>query len=158
MNNETLGLLFTTTQIGIFSTRFKAFETEFTAKTSLRTFLTIYMALIHVKIPTSWSCQNSIKSVLYFLTRSPHRVEQLYFLLRREPTVRSTENLERRCSLSLSLKLKMTSHCRFLFQLLPILSSKWRRQYYSRFCLIIIKLSFNSHHVPSSRFLTLGTI
>ena len=36
---------FTGTQIGIFSTRFKAFETEFTAKTSLRTFLTIYMAL-----------------------------------------------------------------------------------------------------------------
>ena len=45
MNNETLGLLFTTTQIKIFSTRFKAFETEFTAKISLRTFLTIYMAL-----------------------------------------------------------------------------------------------------------------
>ena len=37
--------LFTARQIGIFSTRFKAFETEFTAKTSLRTFLTIYMAL-----------------------------------------------------------------------------------------------------------------
>ena len=34
-----------TTQIGIFSTWFKAFETEFTAKTSLRTFLTIYLAL-----------------------------------------------------------------------------------------------------------------
>ena len=45
MNSETLGLLFTITQIGIFSTRLKAFETEFTAKTSLRTFLTIYMAL-----------------------------------------------------------------------------------------------------------------
>ena len=45
MNSVTLGLLFTTTQIGIFSTQFKAFETEFTAKTSLKTFLTIYMAL-----------------------------------------------------------------------------------------------------------------
>ena len=45
VNSETLGLLFTTTQIGIFSTRFKAFETEFTAKTSFRTFLTIYMTL-----------------------------------------------------------------------------------------------------------------
>ena len=37
--------LFTVTQIGIFSTQFKAFETEFMAKTSLRTFLTIYMTL-----------------------------------------------------------------------------------------------------------------
>ena len=44
MNSETLGLLFTTTQMGTFSTRFKSFETEFAAKTSLRTFLTIYMA------------------------------------------------------------------------------------------------------------------
>ena len=32
-------------KIGIFSTQFKAFETEFTAKTNLRTFLTIYMIL-----------------------------------------------------------------------------------------------------------------
>ena len=48
MNSEILGLLFTTTQIGNFSTRFKAFETEFTAKTSLITFLTIYMALSQI--------------------------------------------------------------------------------------------------------------
>ena len=45
MNIKTLELLLMTTQIGIFSTRFKAFETEFTAKTSLKTFLTIYMVL-----------------------------------------------------------------------------------------------------------------
>ena len=45
MNSETLRLLFTATQIVIFSTWFKAFEIEFMAKTSLRTFLTIYMAL-----------------------------------------------------------------------------------------------------------------
>ena len=36
------------TEIGIFSTRFKVFETEFTAKTSLRTFLTIYMDLSQI--------------------------------------------------------------------------------------------------------------
>ena len=47
MNGKTLGLLFTIIQIGIFFTQFKAFETEFTTKTSLRTFLTIYMALSH---------------------------------------------------------------------------------------------------------------
>ena len=45
MNSETLGLLFTTIKIGIFSTRFKAFETEFTAKSSLRISLTINMAI-----------------------------------------------------------------------------------------------------------------
>ena len=45
MNSKTLRLLFTTTQNRNFLTRFKAFETESTAKTSLRTFLTIYMAL-----------------------------------------------------------------------------------------------------------------
>ena len=46
VNRETLGLaLFTATQIRIFSTRFKAFETEFTAKSSLRISLTIHMDL-----------------------------------------------------------------------------------------------------------------
>ena len=45
VNSETLGLLFTTTKFGIFSTRFKGFETEFTAKSSLRISLTINMAL-----------------------------------------------------------------------------------------------------------------
>ena len=113
MHSETLRLLFTTTQIGIFSTRFKVFETEFTAKTSLRTFLTIYMALSQRlmqvgKIPTSWSCRNFTKSVPM---RSPCCVEQLYFLLRREPTVRSIGNLERRRSLSLSLKITNQAHC-----------------------------------------------
>ena len=45
MNSKTLGLLFTTTQNMNFLTRFKAFETEFTTKISLRTFLTISMTL-----------------------------------------------------------------------------------------------------------------
>ena len=111
MHSETLRLLFKTTHIGIFSTRFKAFEIEFTAKTSLKTFLTIYMALSQRlmqvgKIPTSWSCRNSTKSVPMC---SPYCVEQLYFLLRREPTVRSIENLERRRSLSLSKNHKPSS-------------------------------------------------
>ena len=66
------------------------------------------------------------------------------------------ENLERRCSLSLKISNPATAP--LPVQPLPILSSKWRRQHYSHFCLIIIKLLFNSHHVPSSRFLTLGTI
>ena len=103
MNSKTLGLLFTITQIGIFFTRFKAFETEFTTKTSLRTFLTIYM--IHSqevtqvgKDPYLLSCRNSTKLVS---TRSPRRVEQLSFLLRRKPMVRSAGNLERSHSLSL---------------------------------------------------------
>ena len=45
VNRETLGLLFTATKFGIFSTRFKGFEIEFTAKSSLRISLTINMAL-----------------------------------------------------------------------------------------------------------------
>ena len=100
VNSETLGLLFTATKFGIFFTRFKGFETEFTAKSSLRISLTTNMALSQRinqvgKISTSWSCWNSTKSVP---TRSPHRVDRLYFLLRREPTVRLVENLERRGS------------------------------------------------------------
>ena len=79
-------------------------------------------------------------------TRSPCRVEQLYFLLRRKPKVRTAENLEKRCSLSLSKTqnaqpLPFLSYCPFCLQ-------KWRRQHYSCFCLIIIKLFKNSHHVP----------
>ena len=42
--------------------------------------------------------QNSTKSMS---KRSPHRVEQLYFFLHREPTVRSAEILERRHTFSL---------------------------------------------------------
>ena len=45
VNSETLGLLFTATKFGIFSTRFKGFEIEFTTKSSLRISLTINMVL-----------------------------------------------------------------------------------------------------------------
>ena len=45
MNSETLGLLFTATKFGIFSTRVKGFEIEFTAKSSLGISQTIKMAL-----------------------------------------------------------------------------------------------------------------
>ena len=46
MNSETLGWHCSQPQqFGIFSTRFKGFETEFTTKSSLRLSLTIHMAL-----------------------------------------------------------------------------------------------------------------
>ena len=94
----------------IFSTWFKCFEAENAANPSLKTSQTIYMTLSQRitqvgKIPTSWSCRNSTKSMS---TRSPHRVDRLCFLLRREPTIRTAENLERRSSLSL-LKMKTQS-------------------------------------------------
>ena len=103
VNSETLGLLFTTTQIGIFSTRFKAFETKFTAKTSLRTFLTIYMVLKKGLTQIGKDPYRLEMSELHQLvpTRSPRRVEQLSFLLCLKPTVRSAENLERSHSLFL---------------------------------------------------------
>ena len=45
VNSETLGLLFTATKFGIFSTWFKGSETEFTVKSSLIISLTLNMAL-----------------------------------------------------------------------------------------------------------------
>ena len=116
MNSETLGLaLFTATTMGIYSTRFKCFETENTANPSLKTSPTIYMTLSQKitqvgKIPTYWSCRNSTKSVSM---RSPRRVDRLCFLLRREQTIRTAENLERRSSLSLS-KSQIPATARFL--------------------------------------------
>ena len=88
-------------------------------------------------------------------TRSPRRVEQLYFLLRREPTVRSTENLERRHSLS--LKIKSHAHC-IPSQLLPIFCSFPFEKTTIHVLSYSINNSFNSHHVPSSRFLALCNI
>ena len=50
------------------------------------------------KTPTSRSCRNSPKPVS---THSSRGVEQLYFLARRDPTVRKPRNLERSWSFSL---------------------------------------------------------
>ena len=105
MNSETLMLaLFTVTIMGIFSTRFKCFEIENTANPSLRTSPTIYMAVsqritLVGKDPYLLELSKLHKSVP---TRSPRRVEQLYFSARNEPKVRTTGNLERRHTLSLS--------------------------------------------------------
>ena len=46
-------------------------------------------------------------------TRSPRRLDRLCFLLRRKPTIRTTENLERRHSLSLSLETQTGTSCTF---------------------------------------------
>ena len=79
-------------------------------------------------------------------TRSPYRVDQLCFLLRREPTVRTTRNLERRSSPSLSKTSK--TNLLPLFALLHVFCfQKWRRRLFS-FCLILIKHFHNSQCVP----------
>ena len=90
-------------------------------------------------------------------TRSPRRVKQLCFLLCRELTVRSTGILERRCSLSLSLKNKNPKLIASS-STLPFLSQKVEKMTLFQFCPIIIKHSHNSLRVPSLGFLTLGTI
>ena len=56
-------------------------------------------------------CRNSSKPVL---THCPRRVERLSFLLRRNSTVRLTRNLEKSCSLSLSLKILRSQKPNFL--------------------------------------------
>ena len=149
MKSKTLGLLFTTTQNMNFLTRFKAFETKFTVKTSLRTFLIIYMALSQRltqvrKIPTSWSCRNSTKSVP---TRSPCRVEQLSFLLHRKPTVRSAGILERKCSLSKKNQKSLATASPPLLHVLA-LYFKRKRMTLLHFCLFQFNNFNNSHHVP----------
>ena len=125
MNSETLGLLFTTTQIGLFSTRFKAFETEFMAKTSLRTFLTIYMAIIQRL--TQVGKDPYLLELLKHHQISAHALpspRRATLLLSPSRTNGPIGRNPREKVLSLSLKLKMPSHYHFLFQLLPILSSK----------------------------------
>ena len=73
-------------------------------------------------------------------TRSPRRVEQLYFLLRREPTVRTAENLERRCSLSLSLKISNCPATAPLSSYYMFLCSIFGEEDCSHFCLIQLKI------------------
>ena len=72
-------------------------------------------------------------------TCSPRRVDRLCFLLRREPTVRTIENLERRHSLSLSRNSNQ--------HLLHVFSNFWRRRLFA-FVFTFIKHFPNSHCVP----------
>ena len=93
-------------------------------------------------------------------TRSPRRVEQLSFLLRREPTVRSTGILERRCSLSLSLSKNLK------FQPLHPLpfAARFGSQIMEKIITvhIFVSYSLNFHLISSMSlrlgFFTLGTI
>ena len=112
---DTIHMNSATLAIRIFSIRFKAFEIEFTAKTSLRTFLTIYMALSQRLTQVGKDLYLLELSELHQMVpmRSPRRVEQLCFLLRRELTVRMAENLERRCSLSLKITKPKPLHLPF---------------------------------------------
>ena len=146
MNSETLGLLFTTTQIEIFSTRFKAFETEFTAKTSLRTFLTIYMVLnkrlTQVGKDPYLLELSEFHQIGIHAYPSPRRATLLLAPSRTDSPI--SHNPRKNVHL-LSLKLKNSSHCQFF-------SSP------SRFPLHQINNSINYHHVLSSRFFTHGTI
>ena len=125
----------------IFSTRFKCFETENTTNSSLRTSPTFYMALSQRitqvgKDPYLLELSELHQSVS---TCSPSHVDRLYFLLRREPTVRTAENLERKSFLSLSKNLISTPTVYFLFSL---------EKRTICFCLYSIKLFINSFHVP----------
>ena len=86
-------------------------------------------------------------------TRSPHPLDRLYFLLCREPTVRTARNLERMSSLSLSKitnqqpTTRFSSSCTF-FSLFVL-----RRQL---FICLIISLTF--HLIPNvSIFLIFDT-
>ena len=114
MNSKTLGLLFTITQLGIFSTRFKDFETEFTAKTSLRTFLTIYMALSQRLTQVGRDPYLLELSELHQIGAHakslPHRAT---FLLAPSRTDGLIGRNSREKMHLLSLKPKTSSHCRF---------------------------------------------
>ena len=80
---------------------------------------------------TSWSCRKSTKSVP---TGSPRCVEQLCILLRREPTVRLIENLERSHFLSLDSKSSTPlHHCSFLV-------SNGEDEYYSSVVLLSLTI------------------
>ena len=138
-------------KIGIFSTRFKAFETEITAKTSLRMFLTIYMVLKQGLTQLGKDSYLLELSELHQIGAHARRVEQLSFLLHQKPTVRSATILERSGSLSLSKTRK--------FQPLHPISSTTRfcpfcalleKMNCSSFVLFLIKLSFNTIHFLKS--------
>ena len=88
-------------------------------------------------------------------TCSPRRIEQLCFLLRREPTVRMAENLERRCSLSLK-KIKNPSYCVF-FALCTFFAFHLRRQLF-KFVLLSLTILIIPIMSPFFTILTLGTI
>ena len=72
-------------------------------------------------------CQNSPTPVSM---RSPCREVELFLLLRLKSPVRSSGNLERRWSLSLSLKLSLfipLSFLLFFFPPIPLLGSRWAK-------------------------------
>ena len=91
-------------------------------------------------------------------TRSPYRVEQLCFLLIREPTVRFARILERRCFLfkknhKIQPTVSRPSHCPFFLVFLK------EEDHYSHFCLFPhFFFSQNSQCVPYLGFLTLDTM
>ena len=152
MNSVTLGLLFTTTQIGIFSTQFKAFETEFTAKTSLITFLTIYMALSQILTQVGKDPYLLELSELHLIGAhalpSPRKVTLLLAPSRIDDP---NDQKSREKELLLSLKIKIPAHC-ITSSTLPFLCFKLGKKSIHQFCLIIIYNSNNSHHVPSFDF------
>ena len=160
MNSETLGLLFMATQIEIFSTRFNAFETEFTAKISLGTFLTIYMALSQRltqvgKDPYLLEL-SELHQIGVHAWPSPGRAT---LLLAPSKTNSPIGRNPGENTLSLSLKIKSPSYC-IVFPFLHVFGfSNVGDDHYSKFCLII---SLNFHLIPSMSsslgFLTLGTI
>ena len=90
--------------------------------------------------------------------RSPHRVEQLYFLLRREPTVRMAENLERRCYLSIKNKKPKLLHlfCLCTFFCFPF--EKKTIWLFVSFSLTIPLISLLSHFVLILTLCTISTI
>ena len=122
MNNKTFGLLFTATQNRIFSTRFKAFETEITAKTSLRTFLTIYMVfkqgLIQVGKDSYLLELSELRQIGAHAQPSPRRTT---LLLAPSKTDGSIDRKSREKEVLHSLKLKNSSHCISPFSLYPFL-------------------------------------
>ena len=152
MNSETLGLaLFTTTTMGIFSTQFKCFETENTANSSLKTSPTIYMALNQRITQVGKDPYLLELSELHQIGVHPWPSPRRSTLLLAPSRTDGPNGRKSREKAHLHSPKFGISHP------LSICSSNGEKSY-SLFCLILIKHSKNSHHVPKFWILTLGTI
>ena len=138
-----------TTQIGIFSTRFKASETEFTAKTSLRTFLTIYMALSQRltrvgKDPYLFEL-SELHQIGVHAYLSPRRTA---LLLGPKRTDGPNAEKSREKSHFLSLDSQTPSHCIYCSSHCPF--CVFEKKTLLHFVFILINNFQNSLHVPLS--------
>ena len=146
------------TKFGIFSTRIKGFEAEFTAKSSLKVSLTINMALsqrISQVGKDPYLLELSELHQIGVHAQPSLRRATLLLAPSRTDGLNDRKSREKEHFLSLKfhkpnlLHIRSSPFCTFpLFVL--------RRQLFV--CLILIKHFKNSHHVPKFWILTLGTI